>query len=193
MPRYRENPLIVKFSMLCPGISQNTKHHQLTLYKGQVWREKSYLDLCDHNVLNINYGWSANIDRDRWPIEQNGELYVPPVPGYGFISDRSQIPWDSEMLQSFAELTNITNITFHRYYQYRDSRKDVRFQLWVGSFVCEPYHYEQCVPHKYYPWYIWTKEGLKIQIKKIRFFFTFFSLFPYFDPTPPSFHHEDPG
>ena len=110
LARYRENPLIVKFSLLCPGISQNTKHHQLTLYKGQVWREKSYLDLCNHNVLNIIYDWSVS----GWPIEQNGDLYVPPVPGYGFIYDFSQIPWDSEMLQSFAELTNITNITYKR-------------------------------------------------------------------------------
>ena len=169
VPRYRENPLIVKFSLLCPGISQNTKHHQLTLYKGRVWREKSYLELCNHNVLNILYSWSANyyFDRDIYPIEQNGELYVPPVPGFGFIIDTTLIPWDSEMLQSFAELTSITNITFHYYDTYEDSREDVTYQISVGSFVCKVYHYEQCVPPtNYYPWYIWTKEGLKIQIKK---------------------------
>ena len=173
VPRYRENPLIVKFSLLCPGISQNTKHHQLTLYKGQVWREKSYLDLCNHNVLNIIYDWSAS----GWPIEQNGDLYVPPVPGYGFIFDFSQIPWDSEMLQSFAELTNITNITFHYFYSYEDSLEDVIYQIKVGSYVCVYLnHYEQCVPpYRYYPWYIWTKEGLKIQIKKIRVFYIIFT------------------
>ena len=55
MPRYRENRLIRPFSMLCPGISQNTKHHHLTLYKGQVWRSKSYLNLCDDNILKIAY------------------------------------------------------------------------------------------------------------------------------------------
>ena len=192
VPRYRENPLIVKFSLLCPGISQNTKHHQLTLYKGQVWREKSYLELCNHNVLNIVYSWSANYDSDINPIEQKGELYVPPVPGYGFISDSTQIPWDSEILQSFAELTNITNMTFHYYDTYEDSREDVTYQISVGSWVCSPYHYEQCVPpYIYYPWYIWTKEGLKIQNRKYQI--SLFTLFPYFDPTPPSFHHEDPG
>ena len=192
MPRYRENPLIVKFSLLCPGISQNTKHHQLTLYKGQVWREKSYLDLCNHNVLNIVYSWSANFDSDRWPFEKNGKLYVPPVPGEGFIRGDTQIPWDSEILQSFAELTHITNITFH--YLAQNYAEDSTHQINVGSYRCwDIFHKEQCVPpYTYYSLYIWTKEGLKIK-QKISDFLTLFSLFPYFDPTPPSFHHEDPG
>ena len=183
--------------MLCPGLSQNTKHHQLTLYKGQVWREKSYLKLCNHNVLNIVYDWTANWDTKKslpMTLSLNGELYVPPVPGLGFIIDRSQIPWDSEMLQSFAELTNITNMTFHYSDPSTDSLEDVTYQIKVGSWRCSVYyHNELCVPpYRYYPLYIWTKEGLKIQIKNIRFL-TLFSLFPYFDPTPSSFHHEDPG
>ena len=179
--------------MLCPGISQNTKHHQLTLYKGQVWGEKSYLELCNLNILNIMYSQSANWDSDSFPIEQNGELYVPPVPGLKFFIDNSQIPWDSEMLQSFAELTNITNMTFHFFDNYEDSLKDVTYQIIVGSFVCRPPHYEQCVPrHSYVPFYIWTKEGLKIFFK-ISDFLILFLLFPYFDPTPPSFRHKDPG
>ena len=194
VPRYRENPLIKPFSMLCPGISQNSKLHHLTLYKGKVWREKSYLELCNHNVLNIVYSSGANLLTDRWPIEKNGKLYVPPVPGWGFISDQSQIPWDSEIIQSFAELTNITNMTFHSFENYDDSLEDVTYQIKVGSWRCSVYyHNELCVPpYRYYPLYIWTKEGLKIQIKNIRFL-TLFSLFPYFDPTPSSFHHEDPG
>ena len=165
MPRYRENPLITPFSMLCPGISQNTKHHHLTLYKGQVLGEKSYLELCNHNILNIMYSQNANWDSDRFPIEQNGELYVPPVPGLGFFFDNSQIPWDSEMLQSFAELTNITNMTFHYYDIYEDYLEDMTYLILVGSFHCTEYHHDQCVPHtSYLPWYIWTKEGFKIQI-----------------------------
>ena len=114
MPLYIENPLIIPFSMLCPGISQNTKHHHLTLYNGQVWEEKPYLELCNHNVLYILHDISANFNSVRWPIMQNDELHVPPVPGVGFTLERTQgqIPWDSEILQSFAGLTNITNMKF---------------------------------------------------------------------------------
>ena len=162
VPRYRENPLIIKSSMLCPGISQNTKHHHLTLYKGQVWREKPYLELCDHNVLNIAYDPLAVYREDK--LEKNGELSVPPVPGRPFREGRTQIAWDSEILQSFTELTNITNITFHSFDSYEDSLENVTYQINVGSWKClHPYHYQQCVPrHSYYPWYIWTKEGFKI-------------------------------
>ena len=156
MPRYRENPLIIKSSMLCPGISQNTKHHHLTLYKGQVWREKPYLELCDQNVLNVANDYTTA----NWglrPIERNGELYVPPVPGKGLRDDETQIPWDSEILQSFAELTSITSMTFHSY------EEDVTYQIQVGSWMCSVEHYKQCVsPYSHFPWYIWTKEGFKI-------------------------------
>ena len=133
MSKYRENPLITPFSMLCPGISQNTKHHHLTLYKGQVWGEKSYLELCNHNILNIvydgniNHGYQEVIYHGAFSyIHQNGDLYVPPAPGYGFINDRTQIPWDTEILQSFAWLTDITNINF-----YYVSQEDATYQIRV--------------------------------------------------------------
>ena len=159
--------------MLCPGISQNTKLHHLTLYKGQVWEEKSYTELCNQNVLNIVYDDSANYDSDKWPIEQNGELYVPPVPSErGFIRDMTQIAWDSEILESFAELTNITNITFHYYDQYEDSLENVTWQVEVGSYVCVNLNgnHEKCLPpQSHIPWYIWTKEGFKIQIETFRY------------------------
>ena len=122
MPIYRENPLIIKFSMLCPGISQNTKLHHLTLYKGQVWEETPYTELCNHNVLNIVYSWTANND---YPIEQNGELHVPPVPSKElFVKGDTMVAWDSEILESFAELTDITDITFHYNDNYEDSFND---------------------------------------------------------------------
>ena len=153
--------------MLCPGISQKTKHHHLTLYKGQVWKEKPHIELCNHNVLNIAYDSYANWESyGRWPIEKNGELHVPPVPGYGYTSGHTQIAYDSEILQSFAELTNITNITFHYFDSYEDSLDKFTYQIQVGNIMCDVEHNEQCVlPHTYFAWYIWTKEGLKIQLK----------------------------
>ena len=108
VPRYRENRLITPFSMLCAGISQNTRLHHLTVAKGHV-RGKSYHKICDNNILNIAFDpWAMFSDNI---MEQNGELYVPPTPGLLFREDHSQIAWDSEILQSFAELTNITNMT----------------------------------------------------------------------------------
>ena len=62
-------------------------------------------------------------------MEQNGELSVPPVPGRGFREGRTQIAWDSEILQSFTELTNITNINLHSYDKYEEALKDVTYQI----------------------------------------------------------------
>ena len=145
--------------MLCPGISQNTKLHHLTLYKGQIWREKSYSSLCNHNVILYNY-----LDNDEYFIDNDGDLNVPPMPGFGFTQDKSRIPWDSEILQSFAEMTNSTDIIVRSPDSY-----DKKPQIQVGSSLCIKYkskHFLQCVPASAYaPKYIWTKEGFKIQIK----------------------------
>ena len=168
MPRYRENRLITPFSMLCAGISQNTRLHHLTVAKGHV-RGKSYHKICDNNILNIVYEPIALYPEDK--IEENGELYVPSTPGRIFTNDRETLAWDSEILQSFAELTHITNITFHSYDPYEDSLDDVTWQVKVGSTVClnSVAHHVHCVsPYCYYPWYIWTKEGCKIQLKHFR-------------------------
>ena len=169
VPIYRDNPLIMEVSMLCPGISQNTEHHSLTLYKGQVWEEKPYLELCNQNVLSIFYTYSANWDSQRWPVEKNGELHVPSLSINGKENkweEMSQIPWDSEILQSFFKLTDITHITFHS-----SDENDEDYQLVVGSLMCQGIssnvwgHYEQCLPpNKHYPWYIWTKESFKMKI-----------------------------
>ena len=141
--------------MLCPGISQNSKHHHLTLYKGQVWREKPYLELCDHNVLNI-------VDT-LGSLQKNGDkLYVPLLPSWSFREDNTQIPLDSEILQSFTEMTKISSIGMKKYLYEDYDYEDVTNQIVVGRYECATYHHYQCVPpHNYYPQYIWTKEGLK--------------------------------
>ena len=166
MPNYRENSLSMPFTMLCPGISLNPKHHQLTLYKGQVWREKSYVELCNHNILNIVYTLTVSLDSPTSvPIEQNGELYEPPVLSHGFINQLTRIPWDNEILQSFSKLTNITTMTFH------SLGSDVTYQIEVGPWSCNTiYHHKQCAPPiSYNPRYIWTKVSFKVQICLIRF------------------------
>ena len=179
MPRYRENSLIVKCSMLCPGISQNTKHHHLTLYKGQVWGKKSYHELCDNNILSIAFypiqpeymkksEYEAPAHReykytDIDNIMENGELYVPPVPRpQRRANENSKFPWDGEILQSFAELTHIGHITLHPDPSRVGDLKDIVYQIRTGGLKCFVSHSEQCIHHSYVAIYIWTKEGFKI-------------------------------
>ena len=144
--------------MFCPGISQNSKLHHLTLHKGQVLTEKSYLELCDHNVLNVI---SLQINLGL-PPEKNGKLIVPPVPSLGFFRDDSMIPWDTEILHSFAEITKTTNITFYSWDNYMPG---LTYQINVGPYECVNGYEdeERCAPpNRHKPWYIWSKEGFLI-------------------------------
>ena len=199
MPRYRENHLTIPFSMLCPGISQNTKHHQLSLYKGQVTGDRSYPEVCGNNILNIVYHpdtidfyhyqdfvYHDTLDLENIRvaqhmnsdfIEKNGELYVPPVPGKAFTDGRAnglgfndrytQIPYESEILQSFVSLTASTYITLQKWEAEKDTKQGgVEYQIKVGNWRCtyRTAHKEQCASLKQYDvWYIWTKEGFKIK------------------------------
>ena len=208
MPVTVRNPRIIPFSMLCPGISQNTQQHQLTLYKGQVWKEKSYPEICGDNLLNIVYTPRSMSTEDI--MERNGELYVPQVPGIGFNNDDfTQIPWNSEILQSFAKLTHVTYIAFS-YYDPSSNSMDINwlsYEIHVGSFKCNfgtrkeeefcgcddegcfncrKAHEHQCVPpHSHKSLYMWTKEGFKIKSYCIILIITsicFSSIFRYFEP-----------
>ena len=98
-------------------------------------------------------------------MEQNNSLYVPPTPGFRFSYELTQIPFESEILQSFAWLTNITDMVFRYYDQTEEYREDVKYQILVSSEKCFGiyYHYYHCLPPlRYYPKYIWTKEGFEI-------------------------------
>ena len=97
-------------------------------------------------------------------MEQNNSLYVPPTPGFRFSYEFTQILFESEILQSFAWLTNITDMVFHFYDQTEEYLEDVKYQIRVSSEKCfyTYYHYQCLPPLKYYPKYIWTKEGFEI-------------------------------
>ena len=160
--------------MLCPGISQNTKHHHLTLYKGQVWGEKSFLDLCDNNVLSIvydtHYDYGSDMAED---LVQLGELYIPPSPWRGFYEGRTSIPHNGEIFQSFLDLCQITHYKFE-YLDWTFLDEDPDFQLLVGPFQCNDFvinkrinsdfgHSINCLPpHSHTAWYLFTKEDFKI-------------------------------
>ena len=133
--------------MLCPGISQNTKHHHLTLYKGQVWEGKPFLGLCNHNELNILIWEGANYYEE--PL-RNGTLYVPTDHGdyNGFKLDKTQISYDTEILQSFFELTNTTNYTIKPWGEGADGfmTDGKKTQLCVSYWFCYAEHRTLCPP-----------------------------------------------
>ena len=142
------------------------KYHHLTLYRGQVWGSKTYHDLCNNNVLyvlsesnDVGLRSQNNIEK----IEENGQLYVSPVPGWGFIHKASMIPWHSEILQSFAELTNSAqNMLFTT-----TTTDRTQVSIKVGQLIKYlndlDYHDLQSLPpNNYFREYIWTKEGFKL-------------------------------
>ena len=176
----------------------NSKAYQLNLFKGQVWEEKSYAELCGNNILNVVYNQRAMLTEDimnkNFQVSsfKNGKLNVPPTPGIGFIRDDfTQIPWNSEILQSFSELTHSTDITVS-YYNYDSNgffqahaqlTEKIPYEIHVGSFSCKfgdrlgdvcgcdsqgcfpcfrPDKHQCVTPHSHKTMYIWTKERFKI-------------------------------
>ena len=137
------------------------------MYKGQVWMEKSYVELCNQNILSILYDPYIDEVTRKYPqtLEMTNDLNVPPAPGHGFIFDDTQIPYDSEILQSFAELTKATFLMITSLNDYGENANEDLWQVLVGSYqyhVKDSIHEQDLSPTNYYSWYIWTKDGIRI-------------------------------
>ena len=170
VPRNRD-PLGIPFSLFCAGISRNSQHHHLTLSKGQVVTEKSYPELCDDNFINIAYDTWFDQDYDMVPMDNDlvnppSEMGIHPSPGRGFLEDRTNIAHNGEIFQSFVDLCRIGQFTFKH-------GPGTTFligasQLLVGPFQCNDFqehygHFIKCLPpHSHAAWYLFTKEGFKI-------------------------------
>ena len=155
VPRYRENPLITKFSMLCAEISQNCEHHHLTLYKGGM--SKAYRKLCGKNILYIYVDNESGMkSQDEHKQMQNADL-------------DTQIPSDIDILKSFLKMNDfkqvvIDNTEFSKSkYQLRIGDHIIQSGLHILTAGLEVIHKEQYLPpNSYVANYIWTKEGFKI-------------------------------
>ena len=118
MPRYKkysskgnEPATLITFNMVCFGLSQNTKNHQLNSYR-DVIMGKSYDEICDNLAVKMIYEpyaiyWSDNL------VFKNGKMDLPytPVPKY---LPLNQISLDSEMVQTFVEHFGITHVDIAR-------------------------------------------------------------------------------
>ena len=81
-------------------------------------------------------------DDDCCRLFMNFTLYVPPVPSFGFVLDRTKIPLESEILQSFLELTDMNIRSTRRfyygntdYYDYRDLN-EIEEEILIGNNQC---------------------------------------------------------
>ena len=168
MPRYKKSfskerlpTTLIDFTMLCPGMSQITKNHKLQSYR-DVIIGKPYYEICNHNALKIIYNpWAIyTADKLEW---KNDKMDEPNTP-YPDLLERSQISFDSEILQTFVEASNISHVDIEQY-DYYDSEKleQADFHLQIGAYACmEERDRSECLmPLAIYAWTIFTKEGFK--------------------------------
>ena len=103
---------LINFNMVCHGLSQNTKNHQLTSYR-DVIMGKSYDEICDNLAVKLIYEPYAIYRLDKL-VFKNGKMDLPfhPVPQY--LKDNNQISLDSEMVQTFVEHCGITHVDIAR-------------------------------------------------------------------------------
>ena len=118
MPKYKkysskgsEPTTLINFNMVCYGISQNTQKHQLQSYRDAIIG-KPYYELCDNLASKLIYE-PYGLYRFDQMVFKNGKMHVPysPVPRYLKLT---QISLDSEIVQSFMELSNITHMDVMR-------------------------------------------------------------------------------
>ena len=118
MPRYKkysskENDpaTLITFNMVCFGLSQNTKNHQLVSYL-DVIMGKPYSEICDNLAVKMVYE-PYSIFRLERLVFKNGKMDVPnvPIPRYIVTNQKSL---DSEMVQTLVEHSHISHVDIAR-------------------------------------------------------------------------------
>ena len=94
------------------------------------------------------------------------KLNIPTDIDKGFKDRATNVPWDSTIIQTFAEMTNTTDLTVDYWSHLRGPVDQEEFQVVVGVYKCMTYARNwllDCLPFlSYRPKYIWTKESLQI-------------------------------
>ena len=118
VPRYkkysskgREPTPLIAFSMVCHGLSQNTKNHQLNSYRNVILG-KPYSEVCDNIVVKMIYEPYALLRLDRLKFK-NGRMDVPETPVSKYLS-LNQISLNSEVVQTFLEHNHISHVDIER-------------------------------------------------------------------------------
>ena len=118
MPRYKkysskgnDPATLITFNMVCFGLSQNTKNHQLVSYL-DVIMGKPYSEICDNLAVKMVYE-PYSIFRLERLVFKNGKMDVPnvPIPRYIVTNQKSL---DSEMVQTLVEHSHISHVDIAR-------------------------------------------------------------------------------
>ena len=118
VPRYKkysfkrdEAATLITFNMVCYGLSQNTKKHQLHSYRDEIIG-KPYYELCDNLASKLIYEPYSIYRFDRI-VFKNGKMDVPYMPIARYL-ELTKISLDSELVQTFIEHANITKLDIKR-------------------------------------------------------------------------------
>ena len=118
MPRHKkysskgnDPATLITFNMVCFGLSQNTKNHQLVSYL-DVIMGKPYSEICDNLAVKMVYE-PYSIFRLERLVFKNGKMDVPnvPIPRYIVTNQKSL---DSEMVQTLVEHSHISHVDIAR-------------------------------------------------------------------------------
>ena len=149
--------LVAGFTLICPGISLNTVFPDLHLLEGLTFKEicnrvSVLIQYDDYRFSDVEVVDNKLIQRtgpfSREHMYSSRQTYLPSL------WSRTDIVGDTEMISSFIESSDITDVSW---IHWRKDRWD-EAQVLVSNFKCQTGGRYQCVPsHKYIPRYIWTR------------------------------------
>ena len=158
--------MVIKFTLMCPGISMSTLTPGLSLH-GSL----SFEEICNQLTTTIEYDDDSghsdvevsdnklvrkSIDNGQYSEENpysKRQVYMPNL------EMRTDLVGDTEMISTFIDKYNL-NVNWVHKWENANLTEDIA----VRSFACNSgglsysRRNTQCVPpHKHVPWYIWTR------------------------------------
>ena len=158
-----KNKMVIKFTLMCPGISMSTLTPGLSLH-GSL----SFKEICNQLTTTIEYDDDPNysdvevsdnklvrksIDNGQYSKENpysKRQVYMPSI------EMETDLVGDTEMISTFIDRYKL-NVNWIHWWDNANWTEDFA----VCPFVCSQYRFDlgyQCVPpHQHVPRYIWTR------------------------------------
>ena len=160
-----KNKMVIKFTLMCPGISMSTLTPGLSLH-GSL----SFKEICNQLTTTIEYAprysdvkvsdnklVRKSIDNGQYSENgnwySNRQVYIPSI------EMKTDLVGDTEMISTFIDKYRL-NVNWIHWLDNAYQTEDIG----VSPFACNSgmFSYSrssyQCVPpHEHVPWYIWTR------------------------------------
>ena len=158
------NKMVIKFTLMCPGISMSTLTPGLSLHGSLSFNEIcnqrttkiQYIDIPFYSDMEVSDNKLVRRSNDNGQYSKNGKEYSKRQIYMPSLNMTTDLVGDTEMISTFIDKYKL-NVNWMHWWYNANRTEDIR----VCPYICErgalSYGMHCVSPHGHGPLYIWTR------------------------------------